>query len=125
MTLQDMSGNGIGLSPYSVLTSAGLPSATPRLNGFLGGVGRIAGGNGTLAPALDPDQGYQTNAPVVPAGNGWTLYLVWSRPNWRQNSEKDGNPITLAMSGQIPLLQATVVVDKRNLSPFPAPRQRS
>jgi hypothetical protein len=118
-TLQDRSGNAIGLSPYSVLTSAGLPSATPRLNGFLGGVGRIAGGNGTLAPALDPDQGYQTNAPVVPAGNGWTLYLVWSRPNWRQNSGKDGNPITLAMSGQIPLLQADSSGGQGQLIAFP------
>lgn len=117
--LQDMSGNGIGLSPYSVLAPAGLPSATPRLNGLLGGVGRVADGNGTLAPALDPDQGYQTNAPAVPAGSGWTLYFVWSRPNWRQNSGKDESPIVLAMLGQIPLLQADSNGGEGRLIAFP------
>lgn len=103
---QDKSGNSISLLPYSALAPAGLPIATPRVNGLLGGVGRIAGGSGTLAPARDPDSGYRTPTALVSSSGGWTLYLVWSRPNWRQNSGHDSLPITLAMIGSVPLLQA-------------------
>src|SRR6186997_210304 len=63
-SLSDRSGRGIALTPYSFSTLAGLPVALPRLSALLGGLGRISGGTGTLAPALDPDLGFQV--PDVP-----------------------------------------------------------
>ena len=104
--LQDKSGNSVTLSPFTALAPAGLPAATARVNGLLGGVARIAGGSGTLAPALDPDGGFQTSSALFDLSSGWTLYFVWSRPNWRQNSGYDSLPITLARAGNVPLLQA-------------------
>ncbi|MFL5283591.1 MAG: hypothetical protein ACJ8AW_22020 [Rhodopila sp.] len=65
--------------------------ATPRLNGLLGGVGRNTVVPPTLPPAgrqlplMDPDQGLATSGSLdVGAGSAWTVFLVWSRPNWRQ-----------------------------------------
>lgn len=104
--LQDKSGNSVTLSPFTALAPAGLPAATARVNGLLGGVARIAGGSGTLAPALDPDGGFQTSSALFDLSSGWTLYFVWSRPNWRQNSGYNSLPITLARAGNVPLLQA-------------------
>ena len=59
-----------------------------------------------MAPALDPDGGFQTSSALFDLSSGWTLYFVWSRPNWRQNSGYDSLPITLARAGNVPLLQA-------------------
>src|SRR5208283_5405840 len=92
--------------PYSFGVLAAPPVATPRLNGRLGGIGRIAGGASTLAPALDPDLGFSAPALSYSSRASWTWYLVWSRPNWRQNSGRDASPITLMTLGSTPILQA-------------------
>lgn len=118
--LQDKSGNNVILSPFTVLAPAGLPVATPRVNGLLGGVARIAGGSGTLAPALDPDSGFQTPSALFNVSDGWTLYFVWSRPNWRQNSRHDSSPITLMMAGNEPLLQADSAGGQNKLTFLPS-----
>ncbi len=96
---------GCPLTPYSFGASAGPPMATPRVNGKLGGVGRVAGGAITLAPALDPDLGFSAATLSFRSEADWTCYLVWSRPNWRQNSGRDADPITLMTLGASPIVQ--------------------
>jgi hypothetical protein len=117
--MTDKSGNGVLLNPYSFATSVGLPVTTPRLSGLLGGLGRIAGGTSTLAPALDPDAGFQVANGTLQAGASWTCYVVWSRPNWRQNSGRDTNPITLMASGGTPVLQVDSISGQNRLVLFP------
>ena len=105
-TLADKSGGPNPMTPYSFATPGGAPVGTPRLSGLLGGVGRFATGSNSLTPPLDPDLGFQLPGSVVNWTGAWTWYLVWSRPNWRQGSGRDTNPITLLAAGTTPLLQA-------------------
>lgn len=99
------SGYGPPLVPFTHSTPAESPNATPRLGGLLGGLGRVAGGSGTLVPALDPDLGFQLPSLSFSPSSSWTRLLVWSRPNARQGSGKDSSPSVLMMSGSQPLLQ--------------------
>ena len=122
-SLADKSGGARNMSPYNFSTAAGAPAATPRLNGLLGGVGRVAGGAGTLAPALDPDLGFQVENVDFAASEAWTRYLVWSRPNWRQNSGKDTAPITLIAGASVPVLQIDSSGGQNRLVLFPGASQ--
>ncbi len=117
-SVTDRSSNASGLLPFA----AGTPNApliAPRLNGFLGGVGRPALASGTLAPDLDPDLGYSFQRDIFAASQSWTFYLVWSRPNRRQNSGKDGQPITLLTIRGVPILQADSQGGQNRLVLFP------
>ena len=55
---------------------------------------------------MDPDQGLRLATADLGSGNGWTWYLIWSRPNWRQGV---AGPITLLSAGATPVLQADAV----------------
>jgi hypothetical protein len=85
------------------------PQATPRLNGLLGGAGLntvvppampTAGG---YLPQMDSDQGFRLETADLGSASGWTWYLVWSRPNWRQGLT---GPITLLSIAGATVLQA-------------------
>ncbi len=102
----DRSSGGHVMTPYSFATPSGLPNGTPRLAGTLGGLGRLAANPNPVTPGLDPDLGFQVSGNVLGWTSAWTWLLVWSRPNWRQGSGRDGNPATLLTAGTTPLLQA-------------------
>ena len=104
--LIDRSGNANAMAPYSFATPTRAPYGQPRLSGTLGGVGRLASAANAVTPPLDPDLGFQVPGDVVDWGYAWTWYFVWSRPNWRQGSGHDTDPVTLLSIGTMPLLQA-------------------
>jgi hypothetical protein len=89
----DKSGAGTTLGVWhAAATGAMPPMATPRLNGLLGGIGLNTivppnlPGSGQQLPLMDPDQGLISAAMSLGSGTAWTVFLVWSRPNWRQSS---------------------------------------
>lgn len=105
-TLLDKSAAQTPMRPYSFTAPSGLPVGVPRLSAALGGAGRLASASNPLVPPLDPDLGFQLPASTINWSGSWTWYLVWSRPNWRQGSGRDTNPITLLSAGSKPLVQA-------------------
>jgi hypothetical protein len=89
----DKSGAGSALAVWHAASAGGTPPvATPRLNGLLGGLGlnTVVPPNlpvaGQQLPVMDPDQGLMSNAMAFGTNSAWTVFLVWSRPNWRQDS---------------------------------------
>ena len=89
----DKSGAGSPLTVWHQAASGTTPPiATGHLNGLLGGVGRnmVVPPNlpqsSQQLPVMDPDQGLVSVALPLGASAAWTVFLVWSRPNWLQNS---------------------------------------
>jgi hypothetical protein len=103
--LIDLSGNNQNLIPFFSGTSSSSPVGSPHLSGMLGGVGFPIATPGLLQPALDPGSGWQTPGFATNVTSSWTWYLVWSRPNWRQGTNVNSNPITLITIGSLPILQ--------------------
>jgi hypothetical protein len=126
-SLADKSGAGAPLAVYHGASSGTTaPIATPRLNGLLGGLGRnmvvppTLPTSGQQLPAMDPDQGLISAAMQMGSGAAWTLYLVWSRPNWRQNSTA-ASPL-LAVGGTV-VLSADNTAGSNQLLLFPGAKQ--
>jgi hypothetical protein len=123
-SLADKSGAGSSLSVYHNSTGSSAPMATPRLNALLGGVGlgTITFPNATVPatnqplPILDPDQGFLSAMLPIGSGQAWTVYLVWSRPNWRYNS---ANPSCLLSAGGTKILTVDNTGGSGNLTLFP------
>ena len=89
----DKSGIGAALTVWHAAANGTTPPiATPRLNGVLGGLGLnmvippALPASGQQLPVMDPDQGLISTAMNLGSATPWTLFLVWSRPNWRQSS---------------------------------------
>lgn len=118
----DKSGAGNMLAAYRV-TGNTLPQATPRLNGFLGGVGlntivppAMPSAAGVYLPLLDPDSGLSLASADLGSASAWTWYLVWSRPNLRQGVS---GPVSLLTIGGVSVLQ----MDATSLILFPGAGQ--
>ena len=106
----DKSVQGSNLTVWHAASSGtASPVATPRLNGLLGGLGLnmlvppAVPVPGQQLPFMDPDQGLIGPPTNLSAAAPWTLYLVWSRPNWRQSSTAAS--ILLSIAGT-PILAA-------------------
>ena len=121
--LVDLTGGGNNLVPFFSPASSNLPVGSPHLSGLLGGVGFPVTTPGLLQPALDPGAGWQLPALTVSAASGWTWYLVWSRPNWRQGTSFDTNPITLLAIGSQAILQVDSNGGANRLVLFPGTGQ--
>ncbi len=96
--LADKSGNGATLLPFHIAadTAPATMMAVPRVNGFLGAAGSPDPAIAQYGPTLDPDWGLSLARFDLGSGAAWTLYLVWTRPNWRQGTiEVDNAPIPL------------------------------
>ena len=110
-SVADKSGAGNVLTAYRVSGST-LPQATPRLNGLLGGVGLntivppAIPQSGEYLPKMDGNSGLRLASANLGAATGWTWYLVWSRPNWRQGST---GAISLLAAGGVTVLAADAI----------------
>lgn len=119
--LLDQSGNNRTLLPFYSRQQSPLAWGESHLAGLLGGVGFPTGNIALLQPALHPDCGWKPSD--LPATSGWTWYLVWSRPNWRQGTDVDASPVTLLSIGDRPVLQADSRGGNNQLILFPGPGQ--
>ena len=126
--LVDKSGSGNSLPVYSFAGSGIAPQATPRLNGTpagsLGGVGRntvpapSVPATGYLLPQMDPDSGFVLPSAQLGAASAWTIYLVWSRPNFAQGTTAPQIAL-LTISGVIVLAADAVAGQNQRLILFP------
>jgi hypothetical protein len=117
--LIDLTGNGNNLTPFLSPSGSSLPMGSPHLSGLLGGVGFPVKTSGLLQPALDPSAGWQVPTPALTATSSWTWYLVWSRPNWRQGTSSNANPITLLAIGSHAIVQVDSSGGANRLVLFP------
>ena len=118
---------GAPLSVFHQATSGTTaPIATSRLNGLLGGIGRnqivppTLPGSGQQLPLMDPDVGLTTTAAAIGSGSPWSVFLVWSRPNWRQAS---GAASPLLSVNNIVVLAADNKAGAGHLTLFPGAQQ--
>lgn len=97
-SLSDKSSNKTPLLPfhYFVNVTPNPTLAVPRVNGFLGAVGSPDPAIAQYGPSLNPDWGLSLSTLDLGSAVAWTLYLVWTRPNWRQGTiQVDNNPTAL------------------------------
>ena len=122
----DKSAANSALAVWHAAAGSPPPRATPRLNGTLGGVGLSTvvppdlPESGQQLPLMDPDQGLIGRSLAFGAATAWTVFLVWSQPNQRQNG---GLTSTLLSIGGTPVLAADQSSDGHRLVLFPGARQ--
>ena len=123
----DKSGAGSALTVWhSASSGTNPPTATGHLNRLWGGIGLnmvvppALPASGQQLPVMDPDQGLITAPLALGSGTAWTVFLVWSRPNWRQNSTAAST--LLSVSGT-PVLAADNTAGSGRLMLFPAAQQ--
>ena len=126
-SVADKSGVGAALTVWHQATSGTTaPFATGHLNGLLGGLGRnmVVPPNlprsGQQLPVMDPDQGLIGAAMALGSSAPWTVFLVWSRPNWRQSNPGSS---TLLSIGGTAVLAADNSSGTGRLVLFPGTRQ--
>lgn len=108
------------LRVHHFIENGRLATPVPHLSGLLGGVGQTSATSGPFAPTMDPDSGFRLDEGAFGSADDWTWHFVWSRPNPRQGSFRDGDPITLLRSGGSPILQATSGTSPGQLILFPS-----
>ncbi|HQT85544.1 MAG: hypothetical protein B7Z58_08365 [Acidiphilium sp. 37-64-53] len=109
--LADKTGQGAALVPfhYFVNVTQNPTLVVPRINGFLGAVGSPDATIAQYGPSLDPDWGLSLAALDLGNAAAWTVYLVWTRPNWRQGTyqvNNDPTPLIHDMASGITVVQA-------------------
>jgi hypothetical protein len=122
-SLADLSSNGHNLSPFFAQSTSGSPQSAPHLCGLLGGAGYPTESAGLLQPSLDPDGGWEAGSFVIGPGSSWTWLVVWSRPNWRQGSGRDADPIALLTVGSTVVLQVDSQSGTNRLVIFPGSQE--
>lgn len=118
--LADKSGSGRTMTPVFI-GGSGVVTAAARVNGLLGGVGRPTGAPG-LAPQLDATLAFQVAGLPMGSGSAWTRYVIWTRPNLRAGTSKNGSPVALLTAGSAVILQLDSVAGGR-LVLFPGAQQ--
>jgi hypothetical protein len=123
----DKSGAGTALTVWHQAGVNGTtPIATGHLNGILGGIGRnmvtppALPQSGQQLPVMDPDQGLISASMALGSGTAWTVFLVWSRPNWRQSNT---GPSTLLSVAGTEVLTADNTSGTNRLLLFPGASQ--
>ena len=126
----DKSGANTTLSVYHYAGSGTAPQATPRLNGQLGGVGLntmlppTVPASGYLLPVMDGDTGLSLGTAQLGSATAWTIYLVWSRPNYLQGGTVLPSSIGLLTLGTTVILGAdSGAIPSPRLILFPGPSQ--
>jgi hypothetical protein len=102
-SVADKSGAGAALTVWHAVASGATPPiATGHLNGLLGGIGRntvippALPAAGQQLPVMDPDQGLISSATNIGSAAAWTVFLVWSRPNWKQSATAASTLLSIA-----------------------------
>ena len=117
--IADRSSAGNPLASYRFVSDGRVAAPYPHLSGILGGVGQTQAAAGLLTPALDPDHGFRLMQGAFGSQAPWTWGFVWSRPNRRQGSFRDSDPIPLLRSGDVTILQADSAGPLRRIVLFP------
>ena len=104
ISVADRSANGNALTAFG----SGSPAlAIPHLSGTLGGLGAPLSTNtpGLLHPILNPQCGFRVSNFSGDLSAGWTVLLVWSRPNRKQGSGISSSPVSRLSGCGLPPLR--------------------
>ncbi len=121
--IADRSSVGNPLASYRFVSDGRVAAPYPHLSGNLGGIGQTQAASGLLTPALDPDHGFRLTQGAFGSQGPWTWSFVWSRPNRRQGSFRDSDPVALLRSGGVTVMQSDSTGPLRRVVLFPGSNQ--